>query len=1059
MKNLKKVLALVVVFTMMLSTVAFAAYPDVAADADYATAVEVLSALEILQGDDQGNFNPDADITRAEFAAVVCRALGLEDSANGAKGATAFSDVAASHWATGYINLANQMGIINGMGDGTFAPEENVTYEQAVKMLTCALGYEYMAQTKGGWPTGYLVVANTYGVTAGVKATAGEPAARSIVAELTYNALDCPIMEQGTYGTEEYWYVYDGVTNTPKKTLLSEKLDVAKLTGVVTSNNKVGIGIAASEKGEFAFAIKEDVETKFKNDFTNGRTYTSLNVADSKADTFLGNKVDLYITEVSRNEWNALVLVPEDGKNVVTTFASSALDVNKTLAGAYAIYYEEEGKTASTKLEISADTQVVINNVHDAAYSTDYSTNPATAPTKVLSTDLLPASKSGNDSVHGRIKAIDWENDYTYDVVIVDTYKHAIVDSVNATAGIIRTKNYANIDVRLGDDNAIVTIKDVDGNDYALEDIAEGDVLAIITDNPAANPGSFTSVLDIVVIPEADATVTGTVTETIIPTLATSLNTTHKVYVDGEAYGFSVLDANNFEGWEKLDANSVGTFYLTIDGKIVGFEGDKAASGDYAFILESGISNTGIGAGELQIKVLTAEGEIVTYGVATNVTIPVVGNANASFDTSINGWYTDVNSNGTYDSGTDTVNSFTAMAAWDSTLVSAAQTKIAGEDASTTSIRELLANFSLPTSAAQYASRFVKLNVTSAGKINRIEVPGVTISGSTTTFTSNLVGSNATDKKEYKADAAQWGQNILADNAVVFVIDDGNDFADSKVSTVAESFIDENNYAGYVYDDVNGYKEAAMITAKDSKLGGGNGFAIVTTVTNITTENNEKALKVRVYQNGSSDEEAITVVAGEYTNITTGSKVSNATLPTLAAGDVIEYVADANGIVDTLAVVATRATTTSGNDVAGLTYIMSNFAKAVAYDNAGNEAYVKDVAYAYGYIENITGGNVVAIKGGYSDNNSTTWATPATATAYHIGDAANQYYLKHIDTDKYNLTTTSWWMGKVDKEYDHDNNAGTATQKSYVLIKLFDGKVVDILALDAETRVDVVDND
>ena len=345
MKNLKKVLALVVVFTMMLSTVAFAAYPDVAADADYATAVEVLSALEILQGDDKGNFNPDANITRAEFAAVVCRALGLEDSANGAKGVTSFDDVAADHWATGYINLASQMGIINGYGDGNFGPEDNVTYEQAVKMLVAALGFEYMAQNRGGWPTGYLVVANAYGVTSGVKATAGEAAARSVVAELTYNALDCPIMEQGTYGTEEYWYVYDGVTHTPKKTLLSEKLDVAKVTGVVAANSRVGFAIAgnggsAVEDGEFAFYINEDVETKFAQKFDNG-SYKTWNVADSKADTFLGSKVDAYITEVSRNEWDALVIVPEEGKNVVTTISSADVDKVKSddTTGAEVIFY------------------------------------------------------------------------------------------------------------------------------------------------------------------------------------------------------------------------------------------------------------------------------------------------------------------------------------------------------------------------------------------------------------------------------------------------------------------------------------------------------------------------------------------------------------------------------------------------------------------------------------------------------------------------------------------------------------------------------------------------
>ena len=57
MKNLKKVLALVIALTMVLSTVAFASYADVDYEADYAGAVELLSALNVLKGDENGNFN------------------------------------------------------------------------------------------------------------------------------------------------------------------------------------------------------------------------------------------------------------------------------------------------------------------------------------------------------------------------------------------------------------------------------------------------------------------------------------------------------------------------------------------------------------------------------------------------------------------------------------------------------------------------------------------------------------------------------------------------------------------------------------------------------------------------------------------------------------------------------------------------------------------------------------------------------------------------------------------------------------------------------------------
>ena len=65
MKTLKKILSLTIVFAMVMSVVAFAGYKDVDYDEDYAGAVELLSALEIFVGDQNGNFNPDKTISRA----------------------------------------------------------------------------------------------------------------------------------------------------------------------------------------------------------------------------------------------------------------------------------------------------------------------------------------------------------------------------------------------------------------------------------------------------------------------------------------------------------------------------------------------------------------------------------------------------------------------------------------------------------------------------------------------------------------------------------------------------------------------------------------------------------------------------------------------------------------------------------------------------------------------------------------------------------------------------------------------------------------------------------
>lgn len=163
-------------------------FSDVPEGAAYAEAVEKLAKAGIITGDENGKFNPDNTITRAETAAIMCRLMGVEDEAK-ALTKSSFSDVSAAHWAVGYIAKAAEMEIINGYGDGNFGPEDKVTYEQVVKMLVCFLGNEDLAKASGGYPDGYLAVAKTAGITGDMTFTASGNAPRHAVAQLIVNAL------------------------------------------------------------------------------------------------------------------------------------------------------------------------------------------------------------------------------------------------------------------------------------------------------------------------------------------------------------------------------------------------------------------------------------------------------------------------------------------------------------------------------------------------------------------------------------------------------------------------------------------------------------------------------------------------------------------------------------------------------------------------------------------------------------------------------------------------------------------------------------------------------
>ncbi len=98
-------------------------------------AVDDMGSRMIVSGIGDNKFEPDRDITRAEFAAIVVRALGLKPET----GSSQFSDVKESEWFSGYVKTAADNNIINGLGSGKFGPNEKVTREQAMTMIARAM--------------------------------------------------------------------------------------------------------------------------------------------------------------------------------------------------------------------------------------------------------------------------------------------------------------------------------------------------------------------------------------------------------------------------------------------------------------------------------------------------------------------------------------------------------------------------------------------------------------------------------------------------------------------------------------------------------------------------------------------------------------------------------------------------------------------------------------------------------------------------------------------------------------------------------------------------------
>ena len=148
MKNLKKVLSLVLALAMALSlmTAAFAAdasdykgYSKVT----YKEAVDVMTAAGIFNGGDGNNFNPDATLNREQAAKIITYMLVGQAKADKLTATVApYADVAANRWSAGAIAYCTNEGIIAGDGNGKFNPTDKVLGVQFAKMLLVALGYD-----------------------------------------------------------------------------------------------------------------------------------------------------------------------------------------------------------------------------------------------------------------------------------------------------------------------------------------------------------------------------------------------------------------------------------------------------------------------------------------------------------------------------------------------------------------------------------------------------------------------------------------------------------------------------------------------------------------------------------------------------------------------------------------------------------------------------------------------------------------------------------------------------------------------------------------------------
>lgn len=205
---MRKVLSFVLILTLVLSSfsMAFAAdatasagLSDVAGSAN-AQAIEVANNLGIVTGNPDGTFQPEKSVNRAEFAAMITRALGIPQSALAGYTTTSFKDTTGYGWAVPYLAFCQSKGIMLGDGAGNAMPGRTINTNEAATMVLRALGYTANSATLVGvWPSNYVSLAQDLGIYDSTSTATNVD--KQNAAQMIYNALSVQKVQVASDGT------------------------------------------------------------------------------------------------------------------------------------------------------------------------------------------------------------------------------------------------------------------------------------------------------------------------------------------------------------------------------------------------------------------------------------------------------------------------------------------------------------------------------------------------------------------------------------------------------------------------------------------------------------------------------------------------------------------------------------------------------------------------------------------------------------------------------------------------------------------------------------------
>lgn len=890
MKNLKKLVSVIVTVAMLISSFAAlsvsAAYPDVDESNSYAKAIEVLSGLGIVKGDDEGNFNPTNDIKRSEMVALICRMKGEEGIATST--AQEFDDVPANHWAAGYISWGVASEIIKGYGDGNFGPDASVTLQDAVVMIVRAAGWERIANRSdyGGYPTGHMRIANARGVMDGISYTATKAATREVIAQAIYNGLTMPLVEYISFGEnadDDRYAIYDGrATGYELATLLTNTNRIYKVKATIDATAKDTLSLK-TEGGD-----KVDMTIIGHYDYTDMHadlaTAVVPFVGETKAADYLGYIVEAYLVKKGA-DWTLLAVVPDD-TTVTETIDASEVDIT-AFTGTQFKYLASESTSKETIIDVASTHTIYYNGV--ALTATEITTNFTNEAT-LLKTHADKITFMGPKNAD-------------YNKIFVTKYQFAQVEEVKAEEGFIDlVTGYIELDADdRNNPDFVYNLYDEDGKAIELADIEEDSILNIVAPLDGGLVDADFDTVNYMDIYVTNKVVTGSVDEEY---------TANKFKIAGE-----VLKIHSNAG--TLNVGDEGVFYITINGLVYDKEAASVVEKNYAFVVAQD-KDTAFGQASYEIQLFTKEGELVTLPVASSLKV----------------W---ANNAGTYGYTTYKTSDGTLVAYMDGTFAGIVADEAFDTDAAT----------SKANAEAKLADRLVTYRLNSNGEIAEIRFAG--ISGQDF-YSATVSGGKYYDDTQVFANYDLNDDSIIfiAPVSQVAGTDTVADTSDDKWNVDKED-LDISAFSALDEDKVGGYAGTAYNFDDDDYLGA---FLVNTSITSTMKKAHLAVVKLAstaLDAEQNTVAKYTIIQSGEMLELTVDA---DASVATMYPGDIFRYSLDTDNEIDAIQLIY-QADPNRANSVIDAPVFTNDFSGASDYNYAYANLSANDIAIVYGKITEV----------------------------------------------------------------------------------------------------------